>query len=409
MDGSADFRHEASRALDSGEIAIVARVLGQVDLGGTSFTADDREAVVFHLNGDGQYLRQQRFQGATGESVWLGAAAFAGDGDYALVVEPSNDIALPGGPSLTMLSFADVLVSYDAAGNYRGHQLLDGSYGYEMTIGPSGRIALTARSCGTLAFDGASHDFSINCGALVVLMNDDTTVVWTKEVFETTDGYIDMAAIALAANDDMYLAGSFEDALDLGGTVLTGGSDTDMFTARIDGSGTLVSNNSFGGAEDDWLSTMALYGSDDLLLFGSGSEGIDLGSGVLIDQGTVDFGWRTAANNGFVLALGDGNVVSTELDANAHAFISGSADAIDLGDGPFGGPGAFFAELDGSGTTLWRQTLVGGMYSTALHPSADGDAIVVGTYDGHLDVGTGALPAVGYGEDGLFVAKLATP
>jgi hypothetical protein len=256
---------------------------------------------------------------------------------------------------------------------------------------------------------GAAYDMSPDCGTLVGLMSENGSVDWATRVLESAMGYVTVSKLRVAANDDLYLAGFFDGNVSFGGSTFFSVDDYDMFLARFDSSGNHVSSDSYGGQEDESVHGLAVVGADDLLVFGRASAGFDLGTGSLVTEGTALFGWRTGSSAGYATNFGDGDVDEVTLGLGDHAFISGEADAMDLGDGLFGGPGLFASELDGSGTALWLREIPGGLWDAKLMPTPDGNAVLVAAYEGQLDAGTGALPPVGYREAGILVTKLATP
>jgi hypothetical protein len=117
------------------------------------------------------------------------------------------------------------------------------------------------------------------------------------------------------------------------------------------------------------------------------------------------FSWAKSfgdANN----QQGTGVAVDSAGDVVVIGTFSGS---IDFGDGPLtsaGGDDIFVAKLDASGNHVWSKRFgdANNQQGTGVAVDSAGDVVVIGTFSGSIDFGDGPLTSAG-GDD-IFVAKL---
>jgi hypothetical protein len=226
-------------------------------------------------------------------------------------------------------------------------------------------------------------------------------------------------AVAFDAQGNVYAAGSFQVAIDLGGPTLPSAGDSDAWVAKLDPQGNLSWGVRFGGAGDDAAESVAVDAAGDVVV-----------SGVFV--GSVPFGavslTTTAAFDGFVAKLdaSDGHVLwakstkasirgavqSVVVDGQDAAILSGIYQGtIDWGAGPIpsaGGWDTFVAKLDTNGNTTWVKSY-GGPGDDIAGPIAvdsTGRIVVVGQTKspGGIDFGGGPVGAATGAQ--LFIAQL---
>lgn len=102
-------------------------------------------------------------------------------------------------------------------------------------------------------------------------------------------------------------------------------------------------------------------------------------------------------------------------DSAGNVVVVGTFDgAIDLGDGPLQNQGArdgFVAKFDASGDLAWSNQIASqspiSVTDVAIDPSS-GDVIVVGSFEGSIDYGDGSISSTGAGDRDAFIARLAS-
>lgn len=96
--------------------------------------------------------------------------------------------------------------------------------------------------------------------------------------------------VGVEAADDGYLvvAGEFRGELDFGDGPRVSAGGADIFVAAVDARGELAWVETFGGAGDDFATSLALTPSGDIALAGGFSERVDWGEQSLTSSGLVD-------------------------------------------------------------------------------------------------------------------------
>lgn len=265
-----------------------------------------------------------------------------------------------GGGPLTAGGGRDLfVVKLDASGAHvwsKGFGDAADQEGAAVAVDASGAALVTGFFGGVLDFGGGSSLTSKDTrDAFVVKLAADGSVVWAKAYGDAT-GPQQGAGIAAAPNGDVLVAGSFSGSIDLGSGPLTSAGGADIFVARLDGAtGAVVWAKSFGDIADQRASAIAADASGDAIITGAFRLSVDFGSGPLTSAGGDD-------------------VFVVKLDASgAPVFAQRYGDAIDQA-------------------------------GVAVAVDGAGGVVVGGSFKGSLDAGGGALTSAG--DDDLFLVKL---
>jgi hypothetical protein len=172
----------------------------------------------------------------------------------------------------------------------------------------------------------------------------------------------------------------------------------------------------FGSEENDFPTSIAVDG-DDNVLFGGHSVGpIDFGAGALPPAGALDVlvaKWSPEGNLVWASRFGGAEaqvLFGIAADSAGNVVVAGSfRGSIDFGGGPLASAGAgdiYVAKLDPSGKHLWSKAFTGGDEETAhrLALDADDNILLGGQFEGTITFGGGSLTSAG-GSD-IFVVKL---
>lgn len=235
-------------------------------------------------------------------------------------------------------------------------------------------------------------------------------------------------ALALSDDGDIFIAGTFDDALSLGDLTVTGDADTlDFFVAKLDPAGAPLWATSLGGdpaplAPDQPACHLAA-GPDGGVHIAGNFTGT-----VFLDQNLGEVGPRDlfvarldAAGDpvwGHTLGAVDRyqRAASIAVDANGRTLLAGDLEGeVTLGaitltaDGPE--PDALVALFDPAGEPLWarRYGSIAEDHADAATFDAAGDLLVAGRFRGSIHFGSedpllssGAVS----GDDDLFLARL---
>jgi hypothetical protein len=178
-------------------------------------------------------------------------------------------------------------------------------------------------------------------------------------------------------------------------------------------SGNHLWSKRFGDAGNQWTEGIATDANGNVLVSGAFEGTVDFGGGPLTSAGIWD---------AFVAKLdpaGD-HLWSQRIGEQAYAFITTDAagnvlvvgyfqGTVDLGGGPLTSAGdwdVFVAKLDAAGNHLWSKRFGDASLQGAesIATDAAGNVLVTGYFEGTVDLGGGPLTSAG--DSDIFVAKL---
>jgi hypothetical protein len=236
------------------------------------------------------------------------------------------------------------------------------------------------------------------------------TAVWST-VYDAGSGGLGKLAVDVAGN--VFVAGTFVDALTRSGAPLLTASGFNHYALKLDSQGApqWAKNLGTGESQTEWR--LATDGAGNLVAAGSFIGTVDFGAGpvtspdgdvfvVSLDAQGAHRWSRTFGGQGFDWGFD----VATDSDGNV--LVTGSfSESIDFGAGPLvsaGGDDIFVAKLDNAGQALWSRGFGdSNTYQAGFRVAAasSGDAILWARPLGALDFGTGPVPAYGFSESVL--------
>ena len=222
--------------------------------------------------------------------------------------------------------------------------------------------------------------------------------------------------VAASATGDVYVAGTFEGSIDLGGGALSSQGATDVFVAKLDGSsGAHLWSFAFGNALAQETFGLTVRSDGNVVVSGSFEGVVDFGGGALTSAGDSD---------GFVVALdpaSGAHICSSRVGGPAYDVVSEVAaeddgdtdiigmfgDTADLGSIELVGAGQrdiFYARLTGCEPFIGAG--FGGTgddygWSIAAVP---GGVVMGMDSNGTIDFGGGPLTSAGM--DDVFLARI---
>ena len=383
-----------------------------------------------------------------------------GDGQYAscVAVDDASNLYLGGyfsgsidfgGGALVATGFDDVfLAKFNSNGVHLWSKRFGNSSAQEIldvAVDPPGNVLIAGQFLGTLNFGGANLT-ALGVDAFVAKFDPSGGHLWSKRFGSTLAQ--SAQAVATEAHGDVYLTGTFKNAVDFGGGALTSAGEDDVFLAKLDAAGNHLWSQRFGDAAAGQAAKSVTVDPSERVSIGGYFRGsVDFGAGVLASAGLED---------GFVAQLTPAGVIewSTRYgDAAAQSVEAVAADpfgdrllagkfasAIDFGGGSLtstGADDAFLARLNawpltsasprgldaGSlrafpnpfnpSTTLEASVPDGGRATLAVHDA--GGRRVATVFDGVLPAGTTALRWSGVTDagsrapSGVYFARLEFP
>tara|TARA_B000000565_G_scaffold225183_1_gene180987 strand:+ start:2806 stop:6009 length:3204 start_codon:yes stop_codon:yes gene_type:complete len=229
-------------------------------------------------------------------------------------------------------------------------------------------------------------------------------------------------AIAIDANGDVYVTGSFEQTATFGSTTLSSAGDFDIFVAKMNSTGHWLWAIQAGGNHDDRGLDLAIDTSGNVFVTGKFQSTVQFGSDSLTAGPT--------ANDDFFIAKADtwGNWLwvegadchnngrcygtSVAVDSAGYAYVTGSFTRdIDFGSTTLTWAGVediFVAKIDTWGSWQWA-TMAGGAQGSDVPHSIDigpqGNAFIAGSFRFTSTFGTQSMTASGSSD--VFIAKIS--
>lgn len=250
------------------------------------------------------------------------------------------------------------------------------------------------------------------------------TALWGKVAGNADPLHVQSATgIAVDSAGNVIVAGKFQGSIDLGGGPLSSASATtnDIFVAKLDGGGNHIWSKRFGDASEQFVRGVAVDSGGNILLTGYYQGSFDFGGPTLTNAGGYDMfvaklnpdGTHAWSKN--FSAAGDQRGYSIAVDGSNNVLLTGRFDgSFNLGGGMLNAAGTtdlFVGKLDAAGAYVWSQDFgdAGGVQEgRRIAASPTGDALVTGLFTGTLDFATGNTPLLtSLGTYDAFVTKLS--
>ena len=282
-----------------------------------------------------------------------------------------------------------------------------------VAVTAAGELVVVGRFQGSIDFGGGPLTSAGGDDVFVARYFANGAFAWAKRFGDAADQRANAVALDLAGN--VFVAGSFDGALDFGKNPLASAGGGDGFVTCFDKSGNHLWARSFGDAAKQEALALSSDLSGDVTVVGRFAGTADFGSGPLTSAGGNDaFAAQFDVSGAFLWAkafgdAGEQQALAVASDASGSVWLTGgAAGTVDFGGGPLvakGDADVFVAKLGPSGAHL-ASHLYGGAEAQAgraLTLDASGLPILGGFTLGAIDLGTGPLPC-GAGT-GLFLAR----
>jgi hypothetical protein len=232
--------------------------------------------------------------------------------------------------------------------------------------------------------------------------------------FGDASGMTGPTDVAVDGGGNIIMAGgSWSGTLTFGGGPLAAG---DFWVAKLDSAGNHFWSKSFVATGGSSPSDLTVDAVGNVIVVGSSTGSISLGGPMLPGVGDSDiFAVKFELTGGHVWSKQFGSPAfekasSVALDAGGHVLLGGwGQGAIDFGGGPLPAGGmddAFLAKLTPDGDHVWSKSFGDAAPQTTTQVAASSDGVFCGiSMEGIVDFGTGPLTSAG-GKD-VAIAKLA--
>jgi hypothetical protein len=357
-----------------------------------------------------QVYQWSRAVGAVGNSV-----AYDGSGNVYVTgyFEGSYDF---GGGNLTSAGNQDIfLVKYDSEGNHLWSQRFGGTSadrGRAVAVDSSGSVIVSGRFIGTVDFGGGNLTSAGGQDVFLAKYDENGVHQWSRRFGA---GGTDVGiAVDVDAAGNIYLTGSFNGTVDFGGGGLASTGQDDVFLAKFDSGGIHQWSQGFGGTLGDFGNGVAVDPTGGVFLIGTYIGTIDLGGGVLTGAGNTEiFLAKYQANGTHVWSRRFGGTsgdqgLGVDTDSAGNVVVTGGFyGSVDFGGGALSGTqeDIFLAKYDNAGTHIWSKSFGDSLLDQGIGIAvgAAGHIALVGSFSKSVDFG-GGLPLESRGNLDLFAA-----
>lgn len=283
-----------------------------------------------------------------------------------------------------------------------------------------GNVILVGSFVNQLNFGGgALQDVAASPALFIAKLDANGGHLWSK-TSGAAGGQNGQYGDGLTVDDagNIYIIGSFDGAIDLGGGALQSAGGWDVFVAKLDPNGGHLWSKRFGDGGDQAGHGVAIDNTGNVLLTGNFGGMIDLGGGALQGAGAgQDLFVAKLDSNGAHLwskKFGDEDNqlgFSIGTDASNNVLVAGSfAGTLDMGGGELQSAGGlydvFLAKLDPNGAHLWSHRFGDpnpqDLALKGLSVDATGDVLLFGSFTGTIDMGGGEMQSA---LTDIFLAK----
>lgn len=326
-----------------------------------------------------------------------------------------------GNITLTSAGEDDVFIAkLDSNGNFLWAERAGGN-SYDgvraIAVDGSGNAYVTGYYSGTAVFGNTTLEgWGMSGDMFIAKLDMDGNFLWAVGA-GSADGDENGNGIALDADANVYVTGSFGGDISFGNMVLTCTGSSDILIIKLDSAGNTLWATGTGGAGYDSGSGIATDPHGNAYVTGTFEDTVSFGSWTLSAPGSSDiFAAKLDSAGAFqwaVRAGGNSTVIanSIAIDAAGAAHVVGYFH----GDATFGNTtltsqgmmDAFITKLDDAGNFLWAERAGGGSgidMARGISLDAAGDLYVVGGFEGTAMFGN--IMVTGHGGTDAFITRM---
>jgi hypothetical protein len=308
-------------------------------------------------------------------------------------------IDLGGGPLAAESPF---IVKLDPSGAFAWSQSLSAAISQQtLAVDHEGNIALA----------GVFNDGTSPSSTLVVEFSPSGTQRWSKSFPGASP-----AGVAVDAHGNVLVTGSIKGPVDFGGGTLTSVNGPSAYVVELTPTGEHVWSEAFPNAEDpdagpspsfNYPQGISVDASGNVLFTGSYRGSVDFGGGFLPPVADGIFVVELDPTGAHLWSKGfeDGLGIGVAAAGSGDVFVTGLFEGtVDFGGGPLTsavGDDVFVVSFDAGGNYRWGRGFSGVQSSEGIAVDPCGHVVAVGSYEGTIDFGGGALPV----SEAAFVAQ----
>ncbi len=407
--GSANPEVGYSIALDaSGNYYITGQfsneaIFGSITLTGSSST----NAFVVKLSPNFEVLWARS---SNGVNLVEGKAIAADAAGNVYVAGDFFNTAIFGGFTLTSTGYRDIfIVKYDTNGNVLWVKKAGGIVGdipHDIAIDANGNCLITGEFGLAATFDNQILTGTGREDIFVVKYDTDGNVLWAKQSgsTETDKG----AALTTDAMGNVFAVGTFRSSISFGSQNLTSTGEDDLYLVKYDPLGNVLWAKSYGGPSFDYIRDIALATDGSIFITGAFISEITLGTNTLISAGAVDIFTAKLDSTGTPLWAkqvgGTGVDFSSGIgiDQQNNCYVTGTyIDAATFGTQNItsqGGADIFTIKYDSDGNLVWVKSEGGENFdqTNGIVTTPNGTNTILNAFEGTAIFGTDTLTSNGF-------------
>jgi hypothetical protein len=331
-----------------------------------------------------------------------------------------------GPTTLTSAGYADILlVKYDQLGNFiwaKREGGTDMDVPYSITTDVNGNILVTGSfNSPTLTLGSTTLVHSLYNDMFVAKFDSLGNVIWARNA-SGTNAEIG-ARVDTDSSGNVFVVGSYiSPTLSFGNITITNAGNNDMYLAKYDSNGNILWVISGNGLDTESGSDMEVDHDGNILVSGGfGQAPMTIDSTILYSNGNSDAYLAKFDTDGNLIWLKHMGGMMTEaatnlaIDNNNNVYITGhtSSDTIVVDATVLINTGSYdiiLVKYDANGNMIWARCDGGIDFEQGINLASDGlgNIILVGWFNGNLNVNYGSIPLTSYGNQDILYAKYDT-
>lgn len=285
------------------------------------------------------------------------------------------------------------------------------SYNFGTKVDAAGNIYIAHVFYGTATFGSTTLVSSGGANIAVAKLDTNGNWLWAKKA-----GCNTALGMAIDAEGNSYITGTFYGSVVVGGTTLTSTANADIYVAKLDSNGNWLWAKQAGGMGFNRGNAISVDANGNSYVTGYFQSTASFGTNQIVSSGYADmFIAKLDSNGNWIWAKQVGSTGWDEgfgitTDANGNSFATGSFQhTVNFGDITLTSAGSadtYITKLDSNGNWHWVSQISGTSSSSGLGITVDasGNCYIAGSFGGTATLGSYTLTS--FGEYDIYAAKL---
>jgi hypothetical protein len=270
-----------------GNVLVTGGFQGTIDFGGGPLvSAGDDDVFLAKFSPNGNHVWSRRFGGPEAQHGFCVAADISGN--VFVAGSARGEVDFGGGVLVSEYDETDiVLAKFDPNANHLWSKLFGAGSGLAVATDGDENVILTGRFTRAVDFGGgALWSEGGGVDVFVAALDSNGNHCWSRGFGDWYGQY--GYGVAVSSDNDIVVTGGFEGAVDFGGDVLTSAGHDDIFIAQFNATGNHSWSQRFGNWERQYGSSVAIDGSNNVVVVGTLTGATDFGAGPLVSAGEED-------------------------------------------------------------------------------------------------------------------------